>query len=50
MLDPKIDVVFKLLLARPDNAELLSSMIEAVLDLPEPPADVTVLKIGRAHV
>lgn len=43
MLDPKVDVVFKLLLARPDNAPLLSSMIQAVLDLPEPPAEVTVL-------
>jgi len=43
VLDPKLDVVFKLLLARPDNATLLRSMIEAVVDLPSPIASVTVL-------
>jgi predicted transposase/invertase (TIGR01784 family) len=43
MLDPKIDVVFKLLLGREDNVSLLSAMIEAVLDLPEPLAEVKVL-------
>ena len=43
MLDPKNDVVFKLLLAREDNVSLLSAMIEAVLDLREPLAEVKVL-------
>ena len=43
MLDPKIDVVFKLLLGREDNVSLLSAMIESVLDLPEPLAEVKVL-------
>ncbi len=43
MLDPKVDVVFKLLMSRADNAPLLCSMIEAVVDLPEPIESVTVL-------
>jgi len=33
-LDPKLDVVFKMLFGRPQNRELLVSLLEAVLDLP----------------
>ncbi len=50
MLDPKVDVVFKLLMARADNAPLLRSMIEAVVELPAPIEALTVLnpEIPRA--
>lgn len=46
MLDPKLDIVFKLLLSRPDNESLLREMIEAVVDLPAPIAGLTVLNPG----
>lgn len=40
---PKVDVVLEMLLARPDNAPLLRSMIEAVVDLPAPIEQLVVL-------
>ena len=43
MLDPKSDIVFKLILSRPENEALLRSMIEAVVELPSPIDAVTVL-------
>lgn len=46
MLDPKLDIVFKLLLSRPDNESLLREMIESVVDLPAPIAGLTVLNPG----
>lgn len=51
MLDPKSDIVFKLLLARADNVGLLRSMVEAVLDLPAPLTEVVVLnpEVSREH-
>ncbi len=46
LLDPKNDVVFKLLFAHPDNEDLLRSMIAAVLRLPAPVESVVVLNPG----
>ncbi len=46
LLDPKQDIVFKLLFAHPDNGDLLRSMIAAVLRLPTPPESVVVLNPG----
>ena len=43
LLDPKLDVVFKLLFADPKNERLLTSLIEAVLRPPLPIASLTVL-------
>jgi predicted transposase/invertase (TIGR01784 family) len=42
-LDPKLDVIFKSLLARPVNRDLLASLITAVLQPPVPIASVRVL-------
>ena len=42
-VDPKLDAVFKLLFARPENRNLLVSLLTAVLCPPEPIVDVTVL-------
>ena len=41
LLDPTLDIVFKLLLIR--NPALLRDMIESVVKLPEPIASLTVL-------
>lgn len=46
MLDPKRDIVFKLLLSAPGNEPLLAALIEAVVDLPAPIAGLTVLNPG----
>jgi predicted transposase/invertase (TIGR01784 family) len=42
-LDPKLDVIFKLLLSSPRNEALLTSLITAVLRPSVPIASVTVL-------
>ena len=42
-LDPKLDVIFKILLSKPSNQALLASLIAAVLRPPVPIASVTVL-------
>jgi hypothetical protein len=46
VLDPKRDIVFKLLLSAPGNEPLLAALIEAVVDLPAPIAGLTVLNPG----
>ncbi|MBI2389795.1 MAG: Rpn family recombination-promoting nuclease/putative transposase [Deltaproteobacteria bacterium] len=43
LLDPKLDVVFKMLFAEPRNARLLTSLLAAVLRPPSPITQVTVL-------
>lgn len=43
MLDPKSDIVFRLLFGEPGNESLLRSMIEAVVVLPAPIAGLEVL-------
>ena len=43
LLDPKLDVVFKLLFAAPQNRELLVSLLTAVLQPACPIASVDVL-------
>jgi predicted transposase/invertase (TIGR01784 family) len=43
LLDPKLDVVFKMLFAEPRNAHLLASLLTAVLRPPLPITRVTVL-------
>jgi PD-(D/E)XK nuclease family transposase len=42
-LDPKLDVVFKLLFADERNRELLISLLNAILEPVEPIVDVVVL-------
>jgi predicted transposase/invertase (TIGR01784 family) len=43
LLDPKLDVVFKLLFADERNRGLLISLLTAILEPPEPITGVTVL-------
>ncbi len=42
-LDPKLDVVFKLLFAKPSNKRLLISLLTAILEPASPIVDVEVL-------
>ena len=50
-LDPKLDVVFKMLFGRPENRDLLISLLEAVLGLPSPIRSVHVeSELGKAAV
>ena len=43
LLDPKLDVVFKLLFAHPNHRDILISLLTAVLQPPAPIVDATVL-------
>lgn len=42
-LDPKLDVVFKLLFSKPSNKRLLISLLTAILEPTSPIVDVEVL-------
>ncbi len=50
-LDPKLDIVFKMLFGRPENRELLVSLLDAVLHPPSPISSVQVeSELGKETV